>query len=443
MSLSILPKGLVFAALFPFCLSCLNAETVIDFEDVSLPAEQFQYGVSADGLEIESTAPWLPVYAVSAKRNLTDAFVYWTNGDDTAVAEGGAGGSDQWFAAYNYAPGDIVFTAPEGTTIRSMEINNLALVDFTIRHGLYQARAFEPGDFLRVRFLGFDQDLEPTGTATDWIDLASYDQELYVLSSWTQVDLSSLQSNRVGFEIEGSDNDPLWGLNTPALLAVDNVVIAPPSEIVQSFVLHAAWSGPGGSLEDQLDTETQLLKEDTQPQSASLANLINSAHGINAVAFDVQCLPAAAELTAADFQFQMSPQGAFDLSDNPPSAWSPAPTPDSLSVIPGQPDRIVIYWPNNTIQNRWLRITVLATFNTGLSEDQVYYLGHLTGETTGLDDGVYSVTFGDISPIRAQVGQSAAAGSKFDINKDGLVTFSDISAMRSNVGAQLTNITVP
>jgi hypothetical protein len=67
----------------------------------------------------------------------------------------------------------------------------------------------------------------------------------------------------------------------------------------------------------------------------------------------------------------------------------------------------------------------------------------LLGKTTGPSNGVYTVSFEDISPIRAAVGQSVNAGSIHDIDKNGTVAFADISAMRSNVGAQLTNITIP
>jgi hypothetical protein len=81
--------------------------------------------------------------------------------------------------------------------------------------------------------------------------------------------------------------------------------------------------------------------------------------------------------------------------------------------------------------------------NTGLTQPEVYYIGHLLGETTGASGGVYTVSFADISPIRAAVGQSVNAGSIHDIDKNGTVAFADISTMRPNVGVQLTNITIP
>jgi len=93
--------------------------------------------------------------------------------------------------------------------------------------------------------------------------------------------------------------------------------------------------------------------------------------------------------------------------------------------------------------NRWLRISVLATEDTGLVEPAVYYVGHLLGETTGPVGEVFTVSFADITPIRAEVGQTVDATSIADTDKNGTVSFADISAMRGNVGTQLKQISVP
>ena len=48
---------------------------------------------------------------------------------------------------------------------------------------------------------------------------------------------------------------------------------------------------------------------------------------------------------------------------------------------------MIIQWPDNAIANRWLRVTVKANDQTGLSVPEVYYLGHLLGEMTGDQGG--------------------------------------------------------
>jgi subtilisin family serine protease len=209
-------------------------------------------------------------------------------------------------------------------------------------------------------------------------------------------------------------------------------------EPVESFVNHVGYTGGGPSI----DTGKSLAKESASPTLLTYDNLINSSRGINGLVFDVQY--SVPTVNADDFSFQMSPTGAFNEGDHPVSGWELAPDPTSVTVTPhGTGSRIAITWPDNAIANRWLRVTVLANANTGLPENEVYYVGHLLGETTGPSGGVFTVSFADISPIRSAAGSTVNAGSPVDIDKNGTVSFADISAMRSNVGAQLTIITIP
>lgn len=211
------------------------------------------------------------------------------------------------------------------------------------------------------------------------------------------------------------------------------------ASVVGGFVYHVGYSGLGSAV----DTEKSLHKEGVTPQELTYDNLINSSRGINGVLFEIQNLGNGGALSASDFVFQMSPQGAFVQGVNPPTGWAAAPAPSSVSVTPGSPDEVLIQWTNNVIQNRWLRVTILANSNTGLTQPEVYYVGHLLGESTGPSAGFYTVSFTDITEIRALSGQSADSGNFADIDKNGTVSFADITAMRANVGTQLTNITVP
>jgi hypothetical protein len=224
-----------------------------------------------------------------------------------------------------------------------------------------------------------------------------------------------------------------------------SAALAIQGNVQATYIYYAASSFANSGIENALDNTKRLAKEGVEPVTLSYDNLINSSPGINGLVFDIRNLPggSSGNLTAADFEFQMSPTGAFIEADHPPANWTVVPFPSSISVLPGSPDRVVIQWPNNAIANRWLRITVKATANTGLTEPEVYYIGHLLGETTGPSGGVYTVSFADITPIRSVVGQTVDASSIHDIDKNGTVSFADISAMRPNVGAQLTNITIP
>jgi len=211
------------------------------------------------------------------------------------------------------------------------------------------------------------------------------------------------------------------------------------AHVVAGLVYHNAWTG-GGS---PIDTSKVVHKEGETAVALSYDNLINSAFGIVGIGFDIDQLADPTGLSVADFVVQMSPQGAFAESANPPEHWESAPAPSSLTVNEGNPDRVILTWSNDSIVNRWLRITIKASANTGLTEDEVYYLGHLLGETTGASSGVFTLAFADIMAIRNGVGNSVDASSPLDIDKNGTVAFADIAAMRGNIGAQLTSITVP
>lgn len=225
---------------------------------------------------------------------------------------------------------------------------------------------------------------------------------------------------------------------------VATTTLTQPAQIVNRFVYHGGFSGAGSPPDNAINTVKQIAKEGSGPTPLSFNNLINSSRGVNGVVFDIENLGNGGALSASDFEVQLSPQGAFDAGANPPAGWAPGPAPSSVAVVAGTPSRVRVEWPNNSITNRWLRLTVKANANTGLTVPETYYLGHLLGETTGLAGGsVYTVAFADITPIRSAVGSTVNASSDFDIDKNGTVSFADISAMRTNVGAQLTNVTIP
>jgi hypothetical protein len=224
----------------------------------------------------------------------------------------------------------------------------------------------------------------------------------------------------------------------------DNLsVIANTASVLDVYPYHASFTGAGIPPWNRLDTSKMLVKEGTGPQLLTYNNLINTAQGVNGLVFDIQNLRDSSNLSSEDFEFQVSPTGAFSAGDHPPTGWPAAPAPSSISLTPGDPDRVLVEWPDGSIMNRWLRVTVKDTEQTGLAEPVVYYIGHLLGETTSPTDGTFTVSFADITPIRSTVGQIVDASSIADIDKNGTVSFADISAMRGNVGTQLSQITVP
>jgi hypothetical protein len=195
------------------------------------------------------------------------------------------------------------------------------------------------------------------------------------------------------------------------------------------------------------DTSKILAVANSQNQVLSFQNLINTTRGINGLIFDIAGI-IGSNLTTSDFAFRMSPSGAYNEGTNPPSSWNSAPAPSAFVLTPGTastPARVGLEWADNAIANRWLQIKVLANANTGLTSPQVYYIGHLYGEVNGVvSGGVFSVSIGDATAIRPNVGFAAPVTSPFDLDKNGSVSIGDITGMRPRVGlASLRAITIP
>lgn len=234
-----------------------------------------------------------------------------------------------------------------------------------------------------------------------------------------------------------TDPQGAWAVSTPLAIRV----VPGEASITQSYVYYSGSPFEVNGMDAALDPSKSLARETPNSQTLGYDNLINAHRGINGLVFDIQDLPSAS-MNSGDFTIQVSPQGAFDPAANPVTAWQSGPLPSSIDVVPGSPSRVILRWPNNAIMNRWLRLTIQANSTTGLNQPAVFYLGHLLGETTGLEESTYTVSFADVPSIRKEVGTTVDASSVLDIDKNGTVTFADISSMRSNVGAQLSNISI-
>ena len=77
-------------------------------------------------------------------------------------------------------------------------------------------------------------------------------------------------------------------------------------------------------------------------------------------------------------------------------------------------------WVNNTIQNEWLQVTVLADADTGLSANDVFYYGNAIGET-GNSTTDAQVTLADENAAQSHETSSASITNVYDFNRDGQV----------------------
>jgi hypothetical protein len=236
-----------------------------------------------------------------------------------------------------------------------------------------------------------------------------------------------------------------------------NFSVVPAATITNQYVYYPGSSYATGGVQAALDTSKVVAKEISTPQILGFANLTNTTRGINGLVFDIDFMPANS-LTGSDFLFQWSPQGDFDTTDinNAPLNWQSvtvSPTLINVSNLGGNSKRIRLEWADNQIQNRWLRTTLVANANTGLAQSNVFYIGHLLGEVSGLQSG-NSITqphqrflvsnLSDVSLIRQNLNSTVPVTNPFDLNKNGVVqNLGDVTGARDALNIQLTNIEIP
>ena len=171
-------------------------------------------------------------------------------------------------------------------------------------------------------------------------------------------------------------------------------------------------------------------------QTAAFANYTSYDKGINGLMIDVANLPAGA-VSASDLGFRVSTDGVN---------WNPAPAPSAIAVRVGLgvngSDRVEILFPDYSIANRWLQVTMNANSHTGLAKPDVFYFGNLVGGT-GQHANTAIVNTTDIAIAKLAVNSAATLTSIADFNRNGFVTITDIALAKLNNQHSIPLFTAP
>ena len=179
-----------------------------------------------------------------------DGFVYSNETDTTTpgfmnqfsvITGGGIEGSSNYSIAgisldwasvtYDLIPQSVSFD--ESTEVSGAYFTNTTYVALDMQNGSGFSKKFggldgtDP-DYLRLIISGFDQYDDYTGTVVFYLaDFRSADSNKdYIVDQWTWVDLSSLGPVvNIEFTMESSDTG-MFGMNTPAYFAIDNLTTA-------------------------------------------------------------------------------------------------------------------------------------------------------------------------------------------------------------------------
>ncbi len=202
-------------------------------------------------------------------------------------------------------------------------------------------------------------------------------------------------------------------------------------------------SGSGNPINAIDPTKTALLPGQTVTTNA---NYTNYSRGLNGLIVDIASPSNLAGISPASFQF---------------ATWSSFPdsTPNFLTINPtvtvstfaggglNGSDRVKIEFPNNAIQNAWLRVTMLADANTGLAANDVFYFGNARFDVTPVPTFPTQVTVNafDVNVLRSRQGQNPGVISNIhDVDRNGVVNAFDTNFVRTGLGiASLRSFTAP
>jgi ELWxxDGT repeat protein len=202
------------------------------------------------------------------------------------------------------------------------------------------------------------------------------------------------------------------------------------------FYNNSRWDG---RTEGASRSDDGAIAPDKQPLFpggvAGFENVSGYSRGLNGVMIDVYTrLPGSSDVVMS---FRVG-TGA------PNSPWLPAPTPLAISRrndgLPKDIDRFTVIWPDHSIRNKWLRVTIEAMSEGVVAGRDEFYFGHLaaeTGDPVPAGSG-FRVTTADFVRTRAATSaRPAGPANRFDHNRDGFVNVLDLNVVRGNFFAAL------
>ncbi len=209
------------------------------------------------------------------------------------------------------------------------------------------------------------------------------------------------------------------------------VTVDPITHIVDRHVFYNNSAWDASSDDNAIAPDKAVIRPGGGVSGANYSNFVG---GINGIMVDIVGMPGAPGPT--DFAIRINEAAN-------PDSWSPGPAP-TVSVRTGEgvdgADRVTLTWPDGAIINQWVEVTVLATANTGLPADDVFYFGSAVGD----GDGDGTVVDADYDALKSQFGQRGGIGTLVaDLDADGRVGLSDFAIMRSSFGNTVSAPTIP
>jgi len=164
---------------------------------------------------------------------------------------------------------------------------------------------------------------------------------------------------------------------------------------------------------------------------ATFANISSYNKGINGLMIDLS--DDHGELSLADFTFRAG-------RNNQPETWETFPVPNGfmITALDETTHRITFTWPDGSIGNAWLEVTVKANAQTGLAAPDVFYFGNRIGDSGLGNSAAAAITSAaDQLAARANAAGGVSVTNPFDFNRNKVVSAGDELTARFNPGILL------
>ena len=220
-----------------------QATSVATFEDLGLPPNSFKNNAGDSGQFVDDgdsfnnsfSSDFGGIWSGWAISSRTDTTTPGYTNQYSAITGSGANGSQTYAVAYTFDsaadpfhPADSFVNLASGTTPVSIQVTNTTYAYLSMLDGDLFESAFSTGDYFLLTIAGYSGP-EGTGTKVGEVDfyLANFiGSNDYIINTWQTLDLTSLAgSESLQFGLKSSQNDPTFGMNTPAYFAADNLTV--------------------------------------------------------------------------------------------------------------------------------------------------------------------------------------------------------------------------
>lgn len=262
------------------------AQRKVTFDDYQLSPESFN-NASDDNLGFRSEPFIFPnnydtdfdAFTGFAVSNITDNVTPGFSNQYASMAGAGAENTENYAVAYSFSGLSIETIDNQPVVIDGVFLNNNAFAYYSMLNGDAFAKRFggvdgSDPDYFRIDFKGFLEGQEKMQGVSFYLADFRFENndEDYIVSDWTWVDLSELgQIDRLELELVSTDIGD-FGMNTPAYFCLDQLKYSLPTGLSETLnMIYAFYPNP---VKDILKIETHTNKISAVEIRNALGNLV-------------------------------------------------------------------------------------------------------------------------------------------------------------------------